>query len=179
MTRAGLILNELKAHGVTHVVGLPDNTSARLFALLENDPDVRLVQVTREGEAFALAAGLWVGGKKPVVLAQNTGLFESGDAIRGTLLRMRIPVVCLITYRGYAKLIANRKVASSERLSAEDLSRPDLDSAALFTESTLSAWSIPYEIVHDDADTPMIARAFALSEEESRTVAVLISGVLQ
>ncbi|HAC05532.1 MAG TPA: phosphonopyruvate decarboxylase, partial [Gemmatimonadetes bacterium] len=47
---------------ITHVVGLPDNTSAPLFDALQSHPSVRLVTVTREGEAFAIASGLWLGG---------------------------------------------------------------------------------------------------------------------
>jgi len=35
---------------------------------------------------------MWVGGAKPVVLIQNTGLFESGDSIRGINIDMAIPI---------------------------------------------------------------------------------------
>jgi len=62
------------------------------------------VTVTREGEAFAVASGLWLGGAHPVVLIQNTGLLESGDSLRGTAMRMGVPLLCLVTYRGYHKL---------------------------------------------------------------------------
>src|SRR6516225_3492064 len=98
--RANLVLEELRRNAVTHVVGLPDNSSATVFALLNSKEEPQLLTVTREGEAFAMAAGLWVGGKKPVVLIQNTGLLESGDGLRGTVIRMRIPLVCLVTFRG-------------------------------------------------------------------------------
>ena len=48
--------------------------------------------------------GLYVGGKQPVVLIQNTGFLESGDAIRGTAVNMEIPLVSIIGYRGYQTL---------------------------------------------------------------------------
>ena len=81
---AHLILDELRAQGVTDVLGVPDNAAKALLDLLAAEPAIRVLTVTREGEAFAIAAGLWVGGRTPVVLIQNTGLLESGDALRGT-----------------------------------------------------------------------------------------------
>ena len=50
---------------------------------------------------MAIAAGLWVGGKRPVVLIQNTGMFESGDSIRGLALDVDFPLVMMIGYRGW------------------------------------------------------------------------------
>ena len=58
--RASVLLDALEsALSPTHSVGLPDNASAALFRLLERRARTRLVPVTREGEAFAVAAGLW------------------------------------------------------------------------------------------------------------------------
>ena len=50
---------------------------------------------------MAIAAGLWVGGKRPVALIQNTGMFESGDSIRGLGLDINFPLVMMIGYRGW------------------------------------------------------------------------------
>ena len=81
--RAARILEQLKNNGVTHAVGVPDNGSRALFEQLWSEPAIQVVPVTREGEAFALASGLYLGGKQPVVLIQNTGFLEAGDALRG------------------------------------------------------------------------------------------------
>ena len=175
MARAHLVLEELRKNGVTHVVGLPDNSSAKLFDLLGGDRCIRLVPVTREGEAFALAAGLWIGGKKPVVLIQNTGFTESGDSFRGTITRMRVPLVCLITYRGYAKMTVWLREAGHAALDAEILSRPSLDSAALITEATLKAWGLPYGFLRNDEDMPELSKAFLRVEEEQQPFGILIT----
>ena len=68
------VLEELKNNGVTHVVWLPDSETNFLYLLLDSDPNIDLITVSREGQAFSTAAGLTVGGKRPVVLIQNTGL---------------------------------------------------------------------------------------------------------
>src|SRR5439155_1214876 len=120
--------------GVLASRGIPDNASKALLDLLATEPAIRLLTVTREGEAFAIASGLWVGGRTPVVLIQNTGLLEAGDALRGTAMRMRVPLVCLVTVRGHARMAARGLRPSAESLSAELLSEPGLDSVALLTD---------------------------------------------
>jgi sulfopyruvate decarboxylase subunit alpha len=172
MAQAQLVLDVLSRHGVTDVVSLPDNSSAALLALIRQSADIRLLSVTREGEAFAVAAGLWLGGRNPLVLIQNTGLLESGDSLRGTLVRMRIPVVCLVTYRGYAKLAL---WGAPPDPGPEVLSRPDLDSVAVMTEPTLRAWGVPFDFLHTDEDIAKISTAFAEAQKLSAPVAVLVT----
>lgn len=143
------------------MVGVPDNGSARIYELLRAEPDIEVITVTREGEAFAIASGLYVGGKKPVIIIQNTGFLESGDAIRGTVVNMRVPVVVFIGYRGYH----NR-----------DKDGQWVDSVATFLEPTLKAWDLSYEMLETDADVPRIARAFEQAAEVSLPTAVLLIG---
>ena len=161
MPAARLILDELKKGDVTHVVGLPDNGSRALYELIGNDPALRIVSVCREGEAYAVASGLYVGGARPCVLIQNTGFLESGDAFRGTAYNMAIPLVSLIGYRGYVSITPN-----SARV----------DTAASFLEPTLRAWGMPYYTLASDVDVPVISAAFREAEEGSKPVAVLIVG---
>src|SRR4029078_3271166 len=80
---AQIMIDTLKKCGATHLVWLPDTEAAVLYEARSEDPELMLVAVAREGETFAIAQGLLMGGKKPVVCIQNTGFFESGDSIRG------------------------------------------------------------------------------------------------
>jgi len=156
------LLESFKQIAVTHVVGLPDNATAALFHALADDPDIYLITVTREGEAFATAAGLWIGGQKPLVVIQNTGLLESGDALRGTLMRMRIPVICLVSYRG-----VNSLPQPMPTLTPDVLARRDIDSVALLLEPTLHAWALPFEIIADNADLEKIIAAQQRANQEN------------
>jgi sulfopyruvate decarboxylase subunit alpha len=99
---------------------------------LRDDPELLLVPVAREGETFAVALGLIVGGMRPVVWIESTGLFEAGDSIRGIWLELRLPLLALIGYRGYWR------------------DAPGQDSAATFLEPQLKAWGIPYVLVASD-----------------------------
>lgn len=164
----------LAAARITHVVGIPDNTSAPLFDSLRGSLSIRLVMVTREGEAFAIASGLWLGGAAPLVVIQNTGLLESGDSLRGTSIRMAAPIPILITGRGYEKMAAAGLTPDEPRTSAL-LTRPDVDSTALFTEPTLAAWGIPFERCSPNGDpAATLARVIdAARANEQPTAAVI------
>ena len=150
------IINELKKNGVTHVVWLPDSETNFMYELLTGDPSLDLVPVCREGETMAIAAGLWVGGKKPVVLIQNTGIFESGDSIRGLALDVHQPLVMLVGYRGWSR---------------HGLTN---DSAARFIEHILHAWGINYYLIETDDDADRITLALAEAERDQKPVAVLV-----
>ena len=147
----------LKRRGVTHVVWLPDSESAVLYDAVNRDPDVALIQVCREGESFGIAAGLFVAGKKPVVLIQSTGFFESGDSVRGIALWLRLPLLILIGYRGWQ---------------ADGQSK---DTAAHFLEPILDAWGIEHVLLRDAADLPLLERAMERAKAASKPVAALIA----
>lgn len=170
---AHALLAALEAAAVTHLVGLPDNASAPLFDRLVHHPNIRLVSVTREGEAVALAAGLWLGGATPVVSVQNTGLMESGDALRGTAARMGCPLVVLVGWRGHAKTAAAGLDPLAGIRKRGDLVRPDVDSAALMTVPTLDAWGIPWHVLDGDA-AATFRTAFRQARSEQRPVALLL-----
>ena len=150
------IIEELKKNNFTHVVWLPDSETNFMYQLLTSDPDIDLVPVCREGETMAIAAGLWVGGKKPVVLIQNTGIFESGDSIRGLGLDINQPLVMLVGYRGWSR---------------HGLTT---DSAARYIEHILHAWGINYFLIETDEDADRISLATEEAERTQKPVVVLV-----
>ncbi|MGB0604089.1 MAG: thiamine pyrophosphate-binding protein [Candidatus Latescibacterota bacterium] len=153
------IVQALEHEGVTHVVGVPDNGSRALFERLWAHPHIEVILTSREGEAFGLASGLYLGGATPLVLIQNTGFFEAGDAFRGTAYNMGLPLVMLVGYRGYKTM---------------EPGAPRVDTAATFFEPTLNAWQIPFTAMHEDGDIEQIPAAFSKARETSLPTAVLI-----
>jgi sulfopyruvate decarboxylase TPP-binding subunit len=152
---------QLRACGFTHIVGVPDNGSRALYELAWSDRAMEVVPVTREGEAMALASGLHIGGRLPLVVIQSTGMLEAGDALRGTAFNMGLPLVLLIGYRGYSSL-----EPGAERI----------DTAATFFEPTLRAWSLPYfTLLHTD-DSQLIPVAMAHARAISLPVALAYAG---
>mgnify|MGYP000123745661 CR=1 FL=1 len=97
------LVAEFKKNGVTHIVTIPDSETNYLYELMLEQDWLDVVPSSREGETFAIALGLIVGGKVPVCVIQNTGMMESGDSIRGMAIDSGFPLVMLIGYRGWTR----------------------------------------------------------------------------
>ena len=175
MSKPTATVRGLISSGITHVVGIPDNSSGPLFDAVARHPTLRLVTVTREGEAIAIASGLWLGGASPLVVIQNTGLLESGDSLRGTAVRMAAPIPMLVTARGYAKM-ARADLRPDVPRAIELLTRADVDSKALLTEPTLEAWGIPYRRCEGDQDpVEAVTSTITDAREQGRPTAVVMA----
>ena len=151
------VLAEMKKNGVTHVVWLPDSETNWLYLLMKEDSSLTLVGVNREGLAFSAAAGIAAGGKRPLILIQNTGLMESGDSLRGWAIGLNVPVVLMVGYRGWTRHGVNS------------------DTAADYTERFLNAFGVKYYLVEGDADAQRISIAFEEANKTKRPVAVLVA----
>ena len=91
--RPETLVEEFKKNGVTHVITIPDSETNYLYELMKEQAWLDIIPTSREGETFAIALGLNVSGKVPVVLIQNTGMMESGDSIRGMALDAGFPLL--------------------------------------------------------------------------------------
>lgn len=144
--------------GITDVVSIPDGESRHLFSALVETPGIEVYQPTREGEGIAIAAGLWVGGRRPLVLLQNTGLMEAGDALRGCGIGPSIPLLLLVGWRGYPGAVTGRL---------------PIDSAYPYTEPLLRAWGVPYRHLMGDQDLGALEEMASLAESTSKPAAVI------
>jgi sulfopyruvate decarboxylase subunit alpha len=131
MASGSEIVGVLQRCGVTHVVWIPDSEIGPWDAALSAARSPKLIRPTREGEAIAIAGGLWLGGARPLVMIQCTGLFEAGDALRNIIHDLKVPLPLLIGLRGYH---AHREGRSS-------------DTCPVFTEPILQAWRLPYTLL--------------------------------
>jgi sulfopyruvate decarboxylase subunit alpha len=153
------LVASLKRVGITHVVWIPDSELGTWNAALSADPDLTLLRVCREGEAFTLAAGLHIGGKKPIVLIQCTGLFEAGDALRNVLFDMKLPLFMVVGVRSYY-LHQQGKTA---------------DTCPIYTEPIMQAWQIPYVVLDHSKSADDLANAYLEAQKSNRPGAVLIA----
>src|SRR5262249_6708277 len=86
------------ATGSRDVVYVPDNPLSQVLRECAGRfRDVRLVLATREEEAFGIAAGLFLGGRRPAVMLQSSGLGNSLNAITSLVIPYRIPVLILVS----------------------------------------------------------------------------------
>jgi sulfopyruvate decarboxylase TPP-binding subunit len=121
----------LETCGITHVVWIPDSHIGMWEAALLQSDSIRLIRPAREGEAIAIAGGLLLGGAKPIVMIQCTGLFESGDALRNIVHDLKLPLLLIVGVRSY---LAHHAGKSG-------------DNCPVFTGPILDAWEIPQTLL--------------------------------
>lgn len=148
----------LESLAVTHVVTVPDSTIGQWQDAIDRRGATRLVRVCREGEAWQIAAGLFMGGANPMVMIQCTGLFESGDAIRNAVHDWKLPLFAIIGYRSY--------------LNQDTLPG---DTCLVFTEPTLDAWKIDYRLITAPDQFSQIGEHYRASRERCAAGAIVIA----
>jgi sulfopyruvate decarboxylase alpha subunit len=85
---------------VTDVVYVPDNPLAHVLRALARTPEVRTILATREEEAVGIAAGLYLGGRRAIVMMQSSGLGNALNGIASLVVPYQVPVPLLISMRG-------------------------------------------------------------------------------
>ncbi len=153
------IASALRDCGVTHVVWLPDSELGTWEPALLAEPALTLIRVCREGEAIAVAAGLHLGGKSPIVVMQCTGFFEAGDALRNCIHDLRLPLFLVI---GVRSLRASRKGGTT-------------DTCPVFAEPIARAWQLPFTLLDEQNTAADVATAYRQARQEGRAAAVLLA----
>ncbi len=157
MLGSNVIVSALEAAGFTHLVWIPDSHIGTW------EPELRksrltLVRVCREGEAIGLAAGLMLGGARPLVAIQCTGFFEAGDAVRNVAHDLKLPLRLLIGVR-------------SERAARDGKSG---DNCPHFAAKLVDAWELIHSRFDPAESTPQqLADVFRKLTEVATASAIL------
>jgi len=89
----------LKKHGFYFFSGVPCSILEPVLACIPRD--VRYINAVREDSALGVASGAYVAGNKSVILIQNSGLGNIVNTLTSFNLMYNIPVLLVITWRGY------------------------------------------------------------------------------
>src|SRR5215212_164652 len=156
---AETIVKEIEALGITHVVNVPDTHQKSVLALLARRTHPVLVTACTEDEAVAINAGLYAGGKRPMLLIQNTGLLASINCIKGIAMDASIPTFMLVG-------LFSRDVTKAP---SEDPKRVINRIAP-----TLETWEIPWYPLERPEQIGVIAEAYQRSLDERGPTVVLV-----
>lgn len=96
-----LFLGYLKSKGYDFYSGVPCSIIKKLLAEIQNGRGVEYINAVRENSALGLASGAYLAGRKSCLLMQNSGLGNIVNALTSFNLLYKIPVLMLITWRGY------------------------------------------------------------------------------
>jgi sulfopyruvate decarboxylase TPP-binding subunit len=141
------VVSALETAGFTHLVWIPDSHLGTWESALAASR-LAPIRVCREGEAVAVAAGLMLGGAKPLVAIQCTGFFEAGDAVRNVVHDLKLPLKLLVGVRSAAAVAAGKSK----------------DNCPRYAERLIEAWELPwsaFDPVTGDAASALRALADA------------------
>ena len=160
---ASRYIEAMQRHAVDHFVTVPDWVQLALHLRIEAGvPGMTHVPCCNEEQAVAVAAGLWIGGKRPIVVLQNQGLHACINATRTIGLDVRMPLVFLVGQFGREFANFGQDPARSQR------------STVRYVEPVLDALGIRHWRLETTDDMPHFDEAMDYAWQESRPAALLV-----
>jgi phosphonopyruvate decarboxylase len=89
-----------KLAGFSLYTGVPCSYVKPFINYVIDAPDLTYIGATNEGDAVAIATGAELGGKRAVVMMQNSGLGNAVSPLTSLNAVFRIPVLMIVTLRG-------------------------------------------------------------------------------
>lgn len=154
-----LIHGAIRDAGITDVITVPDTHQKSLLDVLARSGEPRLITVCTEDEAMGVNLGLYLGGRRPMLLIQNSGFYAAVNTIRGLVLDAEVPAVLLIGE--FARDPARPPEAHDYRL-------------VRLLQPTLRTWDIPYYRLDSDDDVGNISIAVTRAWADRGPIAILV-----
>jgi sulfopyruvate decarboxylase subunit alpha len=158
---AEAFMQGLRDAGVSIVAGLPESHLIDVYRTLENGAEgIRYVPVGSEAELPGIAAGAYLGGKRALMLMENSGLRQACEPIARFAFAHNMPLVMVMSYRG-------------------DFGEPNWwgHNHAQTMEPMLNALRIPYRIIRRiDKVGWAIGAAYAHADASQWPVAMVMAG---
>ncbi len=153
-------LDALLASGIDFAACLPDSAFQELYLPLSTESGVDYIQVANEGDGVGICMGAWLGGKKPVLIMENTGFAVTPYALMRGPIPFGVPMLLLIAHRGGFH---------DQRWFSVPM--------GWGTEPLLDAMRISYEFVSKTEDISLaVAGAVASMNSMQAPVAVILGG---
>ncbi len=158
LTPSEAVYRGMKDAGIDLIVSVPCINLSGLILLADRDPSVIHVPVTREEEGVGVCAGAYMGGRKPAMLMQNSGLGNSINALASLNLLYRIPLLMIMSHRG----VEGEPICAQVPMGQ-------------FTPALLDTLGIPYFLPDSKADAiKKIHAAWKTADEGKTPSAVLL-----
>lgn len=157
---AELFVEGLHEAGIGIVAAVPDSKLASVYRLCMADPGIRYIQATNEAELPGIVAGAWLGGKRALMIMENSGLRQGCEAIVRFAYCHNMPLTMAVSWRG-------------------ELGEPNWwgHNHAQVMEPLLDALRIPHSFVlTHDAIKPALAKASVHAATSQWPVALIFGG---
>ena len=163
MVSARQFCDMLKSYGFNFCTGVPCTILNDIILCLSSDPDLPYTPATREDEAMGIATGACLAGKQPIVMMQNSGLGSSINPLASLDILYRIPIMLLVSWRGYQGKDAPEHLIMGEAML-----------------KLLDALGVPYQVISEDnPEAAISASVKAMREKKTPAAAILRGGIVQ
>ncbi len=157
---AKLLVEGLNDAGVSLVAAVPDFHMSGLHRLLREQNKIRYVLASNEADLPGICAGAYFGGKKALMIMENSGLRQACEPISRFAFTHHVPMVMIMSYCG--DFGERNWWAINHGQTMEPL---------------LEALRIPFRIIGDlDEIKPSIGRAFMHADSSQWPVALVFMG---
>jgi len=154
-----IVYEGIRAAGIRSISALPETWLGLLLQRAEDDPEMTLIQVTKEEEAIGIAAGAYFAGEPHVLLMQNHGFLAAINGIVSLAQLYHVPLCMLIALRGHW---------------GEPY--PWHTRGGIVTEEVLRALDIPFEYARDpERVAQQIREGYTLSRSSLWPTALLLT----
>jgi sulfopyruvate decarboxylase subunit alpha len=154
------LVEAFKETGVSLVTALPESLLKSAYRLIAADEDIRYVPVTNEGEMPGIAAGAYLGGLRPVMMMENSGLRQLCEPLSRFMQSHNMPMVMIMAYRGEFGEYNWWGHTHAQTM-----------------EPLLNALRIPYRFVREPDDIlPMVRKAWVHADSSQLPVALVMTG---
>ena len=89
-----------KVEGFSLYTGVPCSYVKPFINFVIDAPDLTYIGATNEGDAVAIATGAELGGKRAIVMMQNSGLGNAVSPLTSLNAVFRVPVLMIVSLRG-------------------------------------------------------------------------------
>ena len=100
MDSSEAVFDGLKDAGIDLIVSVPCVNLSKILNMIDEDEDIIHIPVTREEEGIGICAGAYLGGKRPAILMQNSGLGNSINALKSLTELYEMPLLMIMSHRG-------------------------------------------------------------------------------
>lgn len=94
------IVNKLKKLSIKYVICVPCVNLKNIINTIQKDNTIKYITITREEEGVGIASGIWFGGKRAILLMQNSGLGNCINALMSLNRLYKIPLIMIMSHRG-------------------------------------------------------------------------------
>jgi sulfopyruvate decarboxylase subunit alpha len=147
----------LKSHQVTFFAGVPCSLLEGVINVALTDPAVTYIPAVREDVALGIASAAHLAGRRGGILLQNSGLGNVVNPLTSFNLIYRIPVLMVVSWRGYGGKDAPEHLIMGEKT-------PDL----------LHTLGIPHAVLEAETLEADVQWAVSIMEQQQVPVAVIM-----